>query len=253
MSKEDKSSQKIQREKARKSRSRQLVKLESILNIKFNDRRILNTALTHRSFINETGNDVKDNERLEHLGDSVLGFVISEYLFKRFQEYQEGNLAKMKSVLVSDESLAVVSAQLNIGGFIHMGKGEEHSGGRDRISILANTLESLIGAIYLDQGLKQSRKFILKHFKQKIEKVSLQATLTDPKTQLQEYVQKKYKKSPVYEVTDEIGPAHRKEFIVRLIINGREVSRGRGGSKRKAEMRAALDALETIDKDVNSC
>ncbi len=252
MSKEDKSSPKKQKEKARKSRSRQLSKLESILNIKFNDKRILNTALTHRSFINETGNDVKDNERLEHLGDSVLGFIISEYLFKRFLEYQEGNLAKMKSVIVSDESLAVVSSNLNIGGFILMGKGEEHSGGRERISILANTLESLIGAIYLDQGLKQSRKFILKHFKKKIDNVSNQATLTDPKTRLQEYVQKKYKKSPVYEVTDEIGPAHSKEFIVRLLINGREVSNGRGGSKRKAEMKAARDALENIDKDTNS-
>lgn len=252
MSKEDKSSQKKEIERVRKSRTRQLAKLESILNIKFNDRRILDIALTHRSFINETGNEVKDNERLEHLGDSVLGFIISEYLFKRFQEYQEGNLAKIKSVIVSDESLAVVSSNLHIGGFILMGKGEEHSGGRERISILANTLESLIGAIYLDRGLKQSRKFILKHFKQKIENVSNQATLTDPKTRLQEYVQKKYKKSPVYEVTDEIGPAHQKEFVVKLVIDGREVSSGRGGSKRKAEMKAARDALKNIEKDINS-
>jgi ribonuclease-3 len=252
MSKEDRTSQKKLREKARKSRSRQLAKLESIINVRFNDRRILNTALTHRSFINETGSDVKDNERLEHLGDSVLGFIISEYLFKRFHEYQEGNLAKMKSVIVSDESLAVVSSDLNIGGFILMGKGEEHSGGRERISILANTLESIIGAIYLDRGLKQSRKFILKHFKNKIEIVSNRATLTDPKTRLQEYVQKKFKKSPVYEVTDEIGPAHQKEFVVRLLINGREAAIGRGGSKRKAEMKAAQDALKNMDKDVNS-
>ncbi len=252
MSKEDKSSQKKQREKARKSRYRQLLKLESILNVKFNDRSILNTALTHRSYINETGTDIKDNERLEHLGDSVLGFIISEYLFKRFQDYQEGNLAKMKSVIVSDESLAVVSSNLDIGGFILMGKGEEHSGGRKRISILANSLESLIGAIYLDKGLKQSRKFILKQFRMKIENVSNRASLTDPKTRLQEYVQKKYKESPVYEVTDEIGPAHQKEFVVRLLIDGREVSSGRGGSKRKAEMNAAIDALENIEKGQNS-
>jgi ribonuclease III len=252
MSIEDNSDIKKQREKSRKARYRQLSKLESILHVKFKERRILNTALTHRSYINETGSDAKDNERLEHLGDSVLGFIISEYLFKRFLDYQEGNLAKMKSVIVSDESLAGVSSELNIGGFILMGKGEEQSGGRSRISILANTMESIIGAIYLDQGLKQSRKFILKHFKNRIDSVNRMSHLTDPKTRLQEYVQKKYKESPVYEVTDELGPAHQKEFIVRLIINGREVSSGRGASKRKAEMKAARDALKYIEKDFYS-
>lgn len=239
------------KEKERKNRSRQLGKFEEIIRIKFKDKSILNKSLTHRSVVNEYGSNIKDNERLEHLGDSVLGFIISDYLYKNFTEYPEGNLAKIKSVIVSDETLAREAKGLNIGSFILMGKGEELSGGRNRISMLANTMESVIGAIYLDSGLKVCKKFVLSLLKNDIEQIRNIRNIVDPKTALQEYVQKKYKESPFYEVVEESGPAHKKIFLVRLMIKSREISTGRGGSKRKAEMHAAAEAMKLINSGAN--
>ena len=136
---------------------------------------------------------------------------------------------------------------IDLGEFILMGRGEEHSGGRERPSILANTLEAVIGAVFLDQGLKSSRKFVLALIKDEIEIVNNPSSMRDPKTALQEYVQKKYKARPIYEVIDERGPDHRKEFTVRLLVNGREIVTGEGPSKRKAEMNAARISLQKIE------
>ncbi len=230
-------------------RFKQLSIVQNLINVKFKDKNLLNRALIHRSYVNEfsTGK-IKDNERLEYLGDSVLGLIVNEYLFKRFEEYPEGDLAKIKSAVVSEPTLAKVARDIKLGNFLLMGKGEELSGGRDRSSILANSFEALIGAVYLDQGLKECRNFILSLLKKDIERIDRMTYLRDPKTTLQEYVQKKYKERPVYEVVEEKGPDHKKEFIVRLIINGVEVSRGTGSSKRKAEMTAAEHILKKIDK-----
>ena len=172
----------------KRSRSRQLDKLQSILRVKFKDKGLLARSLVHRSFINESGTNARDNERLEYLGDSVLGLVVNEYLFKHFEDYHEGDLAKIKSVVVSEDTLAKVARELNLGSFIQMGKGEEMSGGRKRSSILANTLEAVIGAIYLDSGLKESRRFILGLMKSDVERVDNLTYQRDPKTTLQEYV-----------------------------------------------------------------
>jgi len=232
----------------KRSRSRQLDKLQSLLRVKFKDKGLLARSLVHRSYINESGTNVKDNERLEYLGDSVLGLVVNEYLFKHFEDYHEGDLAKIKSVVVSEDTLAKVAKELNLGSFIQMGKGEEMSGGRKRSSILANTLEAVIGAIYLDSGLKESRRFILGLMKSDVERVDNLTYQRDPKTTLQEYVQKKYKERPQYEVVGEVGPDHQKEFHVRLVINGKEIIVGTGSSKRKAEMQAAEMTLKAIDK-----
>lgn len=204
-------------------------------------------AVTHRSFVNESGRTVKDNERLEYLGDSVLGLVVNEYLFKAFEEYQEGKLAKIKSAVVSEATLAKIAREMSLGEYILMGRGEEHSGGRERPSILANTLEAVIGAVYLDSGLKMSRKFVLSLIRDEIDSVNDLSYMRDPKTALQEYVQKKYKERPVYQVVEERGPDHMKEFTVRLIINGREIVTGEGPSKRKAEMNAAKASLKKIE------
>ena len=233
--------------KVKKHRYKELDKFMSIVGIKFKNKSLLNRALTHRSYVNESGAHVADNERLEYLGDSVLALIVNEYLYRRFEDYKEGNLAKIKSAVVSEETLAQVSKELVIGDFILMGKGEEQCGGRFRPSILANTLEAVIGAIYLDSGLKESRRFVLKLLKKDIERIDRLTYLRDPKTTLQEYVQKKYKKRPVYEVVEERGPDHNKEFIVRLIINGKEVHKGEGSSKRKAEMNAAMETLRKIE------
>jgi len=235
------------RKRLKKARSRQLDKLQTIINVKFKNRSLLNRALTHRSYVNETDRTVRDNERLEYLGDSVLALVVNEYLFKHYEDYREGNLAKIKSAVVSEKTLTKVSREINLGSFILMGRGEENSGGRERSSILANTLEAVIGAVYLDSGLKASRRFVLSLIKDDIERIDGLAYLRDPKTTLQEHVQKKYKKRPVYEVIDESGPDHCKEFTVMLVINDRQINTGKGTSKRKAEMNAAVTALKKIE------
>jgi len=233
----------------KKIRFKQLGLVQKIIDVKFKDKNLLDRALIHRSYVNETSAvKIKDNERLEYLGDSVLGLIVNEYLFKRFEEYPEGDLAKIKSAVVSEPTLAKVAREIKLGNYLLMGKGEELSGGRDRSSILANSFEALIGAVYLDQGLKVCRNFILALLKKDIERIDRMTYLRDPKTTLQEYVQKKYKERPVYEVVEEKGPDHKKEFLVRLIINGVEVSKGSGSSKRKAEMVAAEHILKKIDK-----
>ena len=231
-----------------KNRNRQLEKFQSIIKVKFKNKSILNRSLTHRSFINEINDQINDNERLEYLGDTVLALVVNEYLFKHFEEYKEGSLAKIKSAVVSENTLAKVAGRLNLGTFILMGKGEEQNGGRDRSSILANTLEAVIGAMYLDSGLKVTRKFVLQLLKGEIELIDNLTYLRDPKTTLQEFVQKKFKERPVYEVIEERGPDHKKEFIIKLMVCGKEVTKGIGSSKRKAEMEAATTALKKINK-----
>jgi ribonuclease III len=228
-------------------RYRQLNKLQKNLKIKFKDKSLLNRALTHRSYVNEFRH-LKDNERLEYLGDSVLAVVINEYLFKRYEEYPEGDLAKIKSAAVSETTLARVAAEINLGSFLLMGKGEERCGGRDRASILANTFEAVIGALYLDAGLKESKRYILSLLKSHIERIDKLSYLRDPKTALQEYVQGRYKERPLYEIVEESGPDHKKQFKVKLIIHGEDISVGVGTSKRKAEMDAAKKILEEVWK-----
>jgi ribonuclease-3 len=233
----------------KKARFKQLSIIQNRIDVKFKDRDLLARALVHRSYINESPiKKIEDNERLEYLGDSVLGLVVNEYLFKRFEYYPEGDLAKIKSAVVSEPTLAKIAREINLGSFLLMGKGEELNGGRERSSILANSFEALIGAVYLDRGLKDCRNFILTLLKKDIERIDSMTYLRDPKTTLQEYVQKKYKERPVYEVVEEKGPDHKKEFVIRLIINGKEAAIGSGSSKRKAEMTAAEDILKKIDK-----
>ena len=230
----------------KKNRLRQINKLQSILKIKFRNKSLLNRALTHRSHLNEAGPGARDNERLEYLGDSVLALVVNEYLFKRFEKYPEGDLAKIKSAVVSEATLFKVARELNLGSFLLMGKGEELSGGRTRPSILANSLEAVIGALYLDSGLKDCMKLVLSLLKSDIERIDSMESYRDPKTTLQEYVQKKYRERPLYEIIAESGPDHQKQFTVRLVVAGKSVAEGTGASKRGAEMEAARKALEMI-------
>lgn len=230
----------------KKNRLRQINKLQSILKIKFRNKSLLNRALTHRSYLNEAGPGARDNERLEYLGDSVLALVVNEYLFKRFEKYPEGDLAKIKSAVVSEATLFKVARELNLGSFLLMGKGEELSGGRARPSILANSLEAVIGALYLDSGLKDCKKLVLSLLKSDIERIDSMESYRDPKTTLQEYVQKKYRERPLYEIIAESGPDHQKQFTVRLVVAGKSIAEGTGASKRGAEMEAARKALDII-------
>jgi ribonuclease-3 len=232
-----------------KYRQAELETLQKHLRIKFKNIKLLNRALSHKSYVNEIGSSAEDNERLEYLGDSVLALVVNEYLFKHYDKYPEGSLAKIKSAVVSETELSKVSKGLSLGKYILMGKGEEQSGGRDRQSILANTLEALIGAIYLDSNkISDARKFVLPLLINDIERIDSRNYLRDPKTSLQEYVQKMYKEKPEYELLEEKGPDHEKIFIVKLIINGAYINKGEGSSKRKAEMDAASKALKKFDE-----
>ncbi len=222
--------------------------LQKSLSLKFKNQVLLQRALTHRSYVNEFGHGISDNERLEYLGDSVLALVVNEYLFRHFEGYREGQLAKIKSAVVSEVTLAKIARGMNLGSFILMGRGEENSGGRERPSILANTLEAVIGALFLDSGLTTCRKFLLRLLRDEIEITDGLSYGRDPKTALQEYVQKKYRERPVYEVVEERGPDHNKEFTVKLLIQGREIVTADGPSKRKAEMNAARASLRIIEE-----
>jgi ribonuclease-3 len=217
--------------KEKKIINKQIDRLQKVIRVKFKNKNLLFRAVTHRSYVNESGRNIKDNERLEYLGDSVLGLVVNEFLFKQFEDYQEGKLAKIKSAVVSEATLAKVARNINLGEFILMGRGEEHSGGRERPSILANTLEAVIGAIYLDSGLKVSRKFVLSLIREEIDSVNNLTYLRDPKTALQEYVQKKYKERPADNKW--AGDRHRRRFEQAEGRNERcarfaEKNRGRG-------------------------
>ena len=230
------------------SQNNKLKILQKTIKINFKNLNLLKNSLTHSSYVNESHYSNLHNERLEYLGDSILSFVINEFLYKNFKEYSEGELAKIKAVVVSQKILAKISRKLQLGDFLYLGWGEEQSGGRERTSILANTLEALIGAIYLDSGLRKCRNFILSYFKEDINRIDNQSSSRDPKTALQEYVQKKIKGRPIYNLVKETGPDHQKNFLVELLIRDKKILSARGSSKRKAEMEAAKKALEKIEE-----
>jgi ribonuclease-3 len=237
------------RRKRDRAQKRSLDHLQAAIRTKFKNPSLLRRALTHRSYVNEHGNGIGDNERLEYLGDSVLALVVNEYLYRHYEDYREGRLAKIKSSVVSETTLAGIAKKIHLGEHLLMGRGEENSGGRERPSILADALEAVIGAVYLDAGLKACRQFITRLFRDEIEESEGLGQSRDPKTALQEYVQRKYRERPVYEVVDERGPDHDKEFTVKLLIRGREIVTADGPSKRKAEMNAARASLRIIEDE----
>jgi len=224
-----------------------LNKIEELINIIFKDKIILQCAITHKSFSNENKHlNLSNNERLEFLGDSVLSIIISTNIFKHFPDYPEGELAKMRAVLVSEPVLADLTRNLNISNYILMGKGEELTGGRDRDSILADTMEALIGALYLDQGLEITSKFVIKIFKDDIKAVEEGKHIQDYKSMLQEIVQRDNTERPEYRVADEKGPDHNKTFLIEVNLNNKKIGLGQGSSKKEAEQNAAKAALNNL-------
>ncbi len=226
-----------------------LAELENKLNLQFNDKGLLRRALTHKSFANENSDlNIKDNERLEFLGDSVLSLSISTYIFNKYDKYEEGKLAKIRSVIVSAPILAEKAFRLNLGNYLLLGKGEELSGGRNRDSILADTMEAILGAIYLDKDFNFAFDFIINNFKNFIFEVNNGNYIQDYKTILQEIIQKNSNNRPEYEVVKEKGPDHNKEFYVTVNFEEKELGFGKGKSKKQAEQKAAKDALQQLDK-----
>jgi len=224
-----------------------LTELQNKIDIYFNDLALLRKSLTHKSFANENRNlGLKDNERLEFLGDSVLDIVISEYMFNRYPDYQEGELAKMRAVLVSAPILADKAKELNLGKYLLLGKGEVMTGGRNRSSILADAFEALVGSIYLDNSLDTARSFILRLMKEDIETVEAGEHIQDYKTALQEKIQKASNSRPEYYVINEEGPDHSKEFTIQVKFNDKSLGQGSGSSKKEAQQEAAKNALKKL-------
>ena len=221
---------------------RPLTEYEKLIGYRFRDKSLLETALTHSSFANE--HKCKSYERLEFLGDSVLGFVTAQYLFENFPQLPEGKLTKTRAALVCERSLCGFSKSLEVGDFLRLSHGEQHSGGRERPSILADVFESTTAAIYLDSGdLEEARKFIL-GFIAPAAKTQSVKPFKDYKTTLQEIVQQNPEERLEYVTTGESGPDHDKHFTVEVHLNSNVIGRGGGRSKKEAEQQAAREALQ---------
>jgi ribonuclease-3 len=222
-------------------------KFEEVIGYTFKDKDMLKQAFTHSSYAHENKMDsLSNNERLEFLGDAVLELVISDKLFRIFTDLPEGELTKFRAALVCEGSLAKEAFKIDLGDHLFMGKGEEISGGRNRESTLSDTFEAVIGAIFLDGGLKAAKEFILKMFEEEIERGYGRFPGGDYKTALQEEIQKVDKDGVGYEIVSEIGPAHDKTFIAKAVASDKEIGRGSGKSKKEAEQCAAYNALAAM-------
>lgn len=222
-------------------------KFQDIIGIKFNDINLLKQALTHRSFINEQPDAVlEDNERLEFLGDAILDFVTADLLYRQFPAMSEGELTRLRSALVRTESLAELALDCDIGTYLYIGKGEENSGGRTRISNLCRAFEAVIGAIYLDSGLEAVRQFLLPRLAQLQIRVIDEALHKDARSRLQEWSQAHLNITPSYRLSASTGPDHNKEFEIEVLIGERSIAVGSGRSKQAASQAAAQAALDIV-------
>lgn len=220
-------------------------RFEKKINYEFRDKLLLKTALTHSSYVKEHGRSVRSNERLEFLGDAFFDAIIGEKLFKIFPDKEEGFLSRTRATLVCEKSLSDKAKKLNVGEYILLGKGEEHSGGRHRESILADAMEAVIGAVYLDGGFEAAKEMVIGLFKDVIEDTRHgKYVITDYKTVLQEELQSRKITDIRYALLGENGPDHDKTFEVELLINGIRGTRGKGKSKKQAEQNAARAMLE---------
>ncbi len=220
---------------------------EQIIGYKFKNKTLLQTALTHSSFANEMNGNTDFNERLEFLGDSVLGLVTAEYFYQLHPEMPEGKLTKIRAAMVCEKSLYNFAMSIKLGEFMRLGKGEINTGGRQRPSILADAFESIIAAIYLDSGFEEAKKFVLGF----IANAAIEEpAITDYKTALQEIVQKNHGEILEYFMVGESGPDHEKTFIVEVRLNSNCIGTGEGRSKKRAEQAAAREALRLMGIDV---
>lgn len=223
--------------------------LEKNLEIKFKNKDLLKNAFIHRSFLNEhTEEKLPHNERLEFLGDAVLGFIVSEHLFNSYPDHAEGDLTNFRSSIVNARTLALVGKKLDLGNFLLLSKGEEATGGRDRQYLLANTFEALLGAIYLDLGIESAKKLVQRELLPLLPEIISNKLYKDFKSGFQELSQEKVNVTPTYKVTEEIGPDHDRSFKVGVFINEKMVGEGSGKSKQLAEQEAAKNALANFDK-----
>ncbi|MBM3145883.1 MAG: ribonuclease III [Chloroflexi bacterium] len=219
------------------------------LGIEFSDYRLLNRALTHRSYLNENPGALEDNERLEFLGDAVLDFLVGAWLYNRFPEMSEGQLTRMRSALVRTEQLAAFARKLDLGPAMRLGFGEAESGGRTRPALLCATFEALVGAIYVGAGIPVVREFVEPLLEGIAHKIYASGGMLDPKSRLQEWAQANSNGAPSYRTISESGPDHAKVFVVEVFINGNSYGIGSGYSKQSAAKAAAGEALFKLGVD----
>lgn len=228
--------------------TKKIEELEKIIQYTFKNKKNIILALTHSSYANEYKNlKFTSNERLEFLGDTVLNMIISEEIYTKYNDLSEGEMTKFRSNVICETSLAKCAKNLNIGKYLLLGKGEENTGGRYRVSILSDAVEALIGALYLDAGLEMAKNFVLAQMGEMIEKSIKGIIFMDYKTQLQEILQKGNEKRVVYEIIGERGPDHDKVFISQVKIDGKPAGKGKGKTKKEAEQMAAKETIKTLE------
>jgi ribonuclease III len=224
-----------------------LTSLQKQINYTFRDIALLNKALTHKSYVNENSQTLKDNERFEFLGDSVLDLIVSGHMIKAFPDFAEGTLSKIRAAVVNETCLAELARQMDLGKYLLLGKGEAASGGREKNSLLANAYEALAGAVFFDSNLETALEIYLPVLDREIAKYADTARFRDYKSELQEYTQTHFNCIPNYKIVDEKGPAHAKEFEVAVLVQESGRGRGNGKSKKEAEQAAAKSALESFN------
>jgi ribonuclease-3 len=221
--------------------------LQKILGVPFQQQELLTQALTHSSYANENpGVAPASNERLEFLGDAILGLIVAENLYRDFPGMSEGEMTRLRSILVKQETLARVAESIKLGNYLYLGKGEEASGGKDKPANLARALEALIAAVYLDHGPAVTEQLVLEILDAELLKTLYQGTIVDYKSQLQELLQAKTQQTPVYNLIETQGPDHSKKFTVEVRLGNDVLANGIGRSKKKAETEAARIALEKL-------
>lgn len=222
--------------------------MERRLGYRFTNPELLHRALTHRSYVHAPENEgLRANERLEFLGDSVLGMVTSRFLFERFPEKSEGDLTKLKSTLVSEANLSRIAKSISLGKFLNLSEDEEKSGGRERNSIVSDAYEAVIGAVFLDGGLSPAQRMIEHQILRRYVEITTDQALHNYKGELLEYMQALGLGLPRYEVLEERGPDHQKRFTIAVSVKGRRMGQGAGKNKKEAEQKAAKMALENVD------
>lgn len=218
--------------------------MNSIANL-FKDKTLFDLALTHRSWVNEHKKVRSSNERLEFLGDAILEFIVSREIYNKYPDKEEGYLTALRANIVNTVSLSEVAKELDLGELIYLSKGEEETGGRKNESLLADTVEAIIGALFIDQGIKASEKFIFDNLLSNLDERA-QKPLKDSKSLLQEYVQSKGLSTPKYKVASEEGPDHDKRFVIEVVVDNKTLGKGEGRSKSQAEQESAKKALSML-------
>lgn len=229
------------------TKARKPLELQESLGIAFREPALLAQALFHRSYLNEAPEDnIESNERLEFLGDAVLGLIISEKLYQDYPDHSEGHLSQIRSHLVRWDTLAHAAQRISLGDYLVLGHGEELSGGRDRPSNLAGGLEALIGAVFLDSGLKRAQKLVLQLLKPDLAEIAARGAAADSKSAFQHVAQSRWREIPEYRLTSSEGPDHAKLFCVDVLVGNRVMGRGQGPNKKQAELNAAGQALASL-------